>query len=119
MESLINKIKQRQEILSEYFQHLTSQKNELIDSTGDYVSVIDKKRNHYMLIRLGWSETGYIHKVLLHIDINHETGNLWVQQNNTEILPDQDLAEKGILRSDFVLGFRPAWMRGLSGLAVA
>jgi hypothetical protein len=119
MESLNEKIHKRQEILSEYINLLSLEKNSNSGTNGNYASVIDKEGNHFMLIRVGWTEQGFIHKVLLHIDINAETGNLWIQQNNTEILPDKDLEAKGITRADFVLGFRPAWMRGLSGLAVA
>lgn len=60
-----------------------------------------------------------MYAVLLHLDINAETGNIWVQQNNTEILIDIDLAEKGVPKNHFVLGFRPASMRSFSDYAMA
>lgn len=119
MEALINRIRERQTILSDYFKGLAFEKNNAIGSTKDYAAVIDLESNHFLLIRNGWSDQGFSHKVLLHMDINSDTGNIWVQQNNTEILPDVDLAEKGLQRSDFVVGFRPAWMREQSGFAAA
>ncbi len=119
MESLKFKIQNRQDILASYIERLATEKNTALGSVGGYFAVTDRAHNHFMLIRMGWTDRGFIHKVLLHLDINPESGNIWVQQNNTEILPDRDLAEYGITRSDFVLGFRPEWMRGQAGFATA
>ncbi|WP_353481359.1 element excision factor XisI family protein [Haliscomenobacter sp.] len=119
METLSDKIKIRQEILSKYFKNLATERNQSLGSTKDYAAVVDLEDNHFILIRNGWTEQGFSYKVLLHLDINPNTGNIWVQQNNTEILPDEDLSPKGLHRSDFVIGFRPAWMRGQAGFAAA
>lgn len=119
MESLSEKIQKRQQILAKYFRELEVKKNSAIGSEGNYAAIIDLERNHFLLIRSGWNDQGFVHKVLLHMDINAETGNIWVQQNNTEILPDVDLADEGIVKSDFVIGFRPEWMRGQAGFAAA
>jgi len=119
MESLKSKIQKRQDVLAAYVERLASEKNTSLGSTGGYHSVVDREHNHFMLIRVGWTDKGFVHRVLLHLDINPESGNIWVQQNNTEILPDRDLAEHGIQRSDFVVGFRPEWMRGQAGFATA
>lgn len=119
MESLTEKIQKRQQILAKYFRSLEEKKNNAIGSEGNYAAVIDLEQNHFLLIRSGWTDQGFTHKVLLHMDINPETGNIWVQQNNTVILPDVDLADQGIVKGDFVIGFRPEWMRGQAGYAAA
>lgn len=46
-------------------------------------------------------------------------GQIWVQQNNTELLLDEILTEKGVEPSDIILGFRPDWMRRLAQVAAA
>lgn len=119
MESLNSKIQKRQDIIANYVERLAAEKNAALGSGGGYAAVVDREHNHFMLIRVGWTDKGFVHRVLLHLDINPGSGNIWVQQNNTEILPDRDLADKGINRSDFVVGFRPEWMRGQAGYAVA
>ena len=119
MEALTDKIQKRQAILSNYFRSLAQERNNALGSTRDHAAVIDLEGSHFLLIRNGWSEQGFSHRVLLHMDINPKTGNIWVQQNNTEILPDIELAEAGLQRSDFVVGFRPAWMREQEGFAAA
>lgn len=111
MESLTSLIEQRRTLLTAYFNQLAEQKNSALGAPGTCFSVIDPVHDHYMLIRNGWINGHYIHRVLLHIDINQETGQLWVMQNSTEILPDQDLAEHDLRPEDFVPGFRPAWIR--------
>jgi XisI protein len=119
MESLTLKIQQWQDILSTYVEQLAAQKNNALGSSGGYQAIVDREHNHFMLIRVGWTDKDFVHRVLLHLNINSASGNIWVQQNNTEILPDLDLAEKGIHKSDFVIGFRPEWMRGQAGFAVS
>ena len=119
MEPLKDRVKTRQLLLANYFEQLADERNNALGSPGGYSAVIDQEHNHFMLLRVGWTDSGFVHKVLLHFDLNPQTGNIWVQQNNTEILPDRDLADKGIQKSDFVLGFRPEWMRGEAGFARA
>ena len=57
-----------------------------------------------------------MHFVLLHLDIKPD-GKVWVQQNNTEHLLAQELPPYGVPVEDIVVGFRPAYMRGMTEAA--
>jgi hypothetical protein len=119
MDILKNKIKKYQKILATYIQELADENNTSLGNDVTYQAIIDVKANHFQLVRMGWQQNRSLYAVLIHLDINAETGNIWVQQNNTEILLDEDLEKKGIPKKHFVLGFRPAQMRVFSDYAVA
>jgi hypothetical protein len=69
---------------------------------------------------MGWNKEKFVFSVLIHLTINTETGNIWIQQNNTEIELDFELEKfANIPKEHLVLGFRPEYMRELSEYAVA
>jgi XisI protein len=118
MVNLEKKIKSHQKVLTNYVEQLAQERNESLGSTGGYQAVTDVKHNQFQLIHISWHERKFYFKVLLHFSIHPETGNIWVQQNNTEIPLDTDFNAMGIPKSNLVLGFRPADMRELSDFAV-
>jgi XisI protein len=118
MVSLEKKIKLHQKTLANYVEQLAKERNESLGSTGGYQAVTDLKHNQFQLIHISWHERQFYFKVLLHFSIHPETGNIWVQQNNTEIPLDVDFSNLGIPKSHLVIGFRPADMRELSEYAV-
>ena len=118
MDNLEKKIKHHQKILSNYVEQLAKERNESLGSTGGYQAITDLKHNHFQLIHISWHDRQFYFKVLLHFSIHSKTGNIWVQQNNTEIPLDVDFSKMGIPKSHLVLGFRPADMRELSDYAV-
>lgn len=118
MDNLEKKIKKHQKVLTNYVEKLAKERNESLGSTGGYQAITDLKHNQFQLIHISWFERQFHFKVLLHFSIHPETGNIWVQQNNTEIPLDVDFGNMGIAKSRLVLGFRPADMRELSGFAV-
>ena len=94
--------------------------NDEIGEEVKYQAVVDLEGNHFQLLKLGWYKRQFFYAVLLHLDINAETGNIWVQQNNTEILLDEELKKfAGIPKKHFVLGFRPEFAWKHSEFAVA
>ena len=119
MYTIKNQIKKYQKVLATYVQDLAHDYNNSLGNDMTYQAIIDKEGNHFQLVRIGWHQNRFLYAVLIHFDINPETGNIWVQQNNTEILLDEDLEKKGIPKNHFVLGFRPANMRVYSDYAVA
>ncbi|MDZ4683380.1 MAG: element excision factor XisI family protein [Saprospiraceae bacterium] len=84
-----------------------------------YQVIADAKRNHFQLVRLGWHNHKFNYLVLLHFDLNPETGKIWIQQNNTEWLVADDLEDRGVEQSDIVLGFKPEYIRALGSYAVS
>jgi XisI protein len=73
--------------------------------------------HHYQLLRIGWHNNRFIHTIMFHFDIIGE--KVWIQQNNTDVLIADELMERGVLRSDIVLGFVPENARQHSGFSVA
>lgn len=119
MDNIQSKIVKHQKVLAEYITELAEERNNGIGRKLTYQAIIDTKNNHFQLVKLGWLKQRYIYKVLMHLDISSETGNIWVQQNNTEMLIDRDLAKYDIPQKHFVAGFHPPNMREDTEFAVA
>lgn len=105
--------------LAEYVKALAMEYNNALGAELTYVPVVDLESDHFQLVKMGWHDHQFIFVVLIHFDINPETGNIWIQQNNTERLIDEELAKFDIPKKHLVLGFRPAYMREHSDYAVA
>jgi len=118
METIVDKIKNYQGILTTYVENLAKEYNESLGSLGGYQAITDLITNQFQLIQIGWLKEKFHFYVLLHFSIHPETGNIWVQQNNTEIELDAELEALGVPKSHLVLGFRPADLRALSEYAV-
>jgi len=118
MENIRLKIGKYQKNLSVYIEGLAHEYNNALGNEMTYQPIIDTKHNHFQLVIMGWVGNKFIYEVLIHLDIHPETGNIWVQQNNTEILIDEDLEGYDIPKKHFVLGFRPASVRPHSKYAV-
>lgn len=119
MDSIKSKAKKYQKILAEYVRLLATEYNNALGHELNYVPIVDLQGHHFQLIKMGWHGHQFIFVVLIHFDINPETGNIWIQQNNTERLLDEELAKFGIPKKHLVLGFRPEYMRAQSDYAVA
>ena len=78
--------------------------------------IFDDKRGHYLLMSAGWQGHNFIYGTIFHIDIRKD-GKIWVQQDNTDAAIVEDLLEKGIPKSDIVLGFHSPYMRKLTDFA--
>jgi hypothetical protein len=81
--------------------------------------IADLLRNHYQLIRIGWGkDDDFIHHTIFHFDIKPD-GKVWIQANWTDIDVAQELVERGLEKSDIVIGFQPPRHRQYTGYAVA
>ena len=80
--------------------------------------IVDKDRNHFQLVTVGWREgKHFVYIVAFHFDIID--GKVWIQQNNTEAQIADELVERGIPKTDIVIGFQSPKVRELSGFAAA
>ena len=80
--------------------------------------IIDKEHHFYQLLMVGWRDsTHYIHTTAFHFAIIE--GKIWIHQNNTEALIADELVERGVSKSDIVLGFIAPEVRAYTGFAVA
>jgi XisI protein len=69
--------------------------------------LVDTKSIHYQAVTLGWDKNSFAYSTVLHFDIKND--KIWIQQNWTDILLDDELIKMGVDRSDIVLGFLPVY----------
>lgn len=82
------------------------------DEFSETQVVLDDERGHYILLDIGWQEKKRTYLPFLHIDVNPD-GKVWVQHDGTDLIIAEQLAQKGIPKSDIVLGFRAPHVRPL------
>lgn len=120
MDNVQLKIEKYQKVLSNYINNLANEANETLDESIKYQAIIDTQNNHFQLVIIGWEADNFTYSVLIHLDIHPKTGNIWIQQNNTEIEIDVELEKiADIPKKHFVLGFRPDYVRKYSDYAIA
>lgn len=69
----------------------------------------DTERDHYQLMRVGWRGLNRVYHTVLHFDIRD--GQVWLQQNTTDVDVGQELVEMGVAKEDIVLGLHPPYKR--------
>ncbi len=77
----------------------------------------DEERDHYMLLRLGWTPKGRLFVPTLYARIRN--GKIWIENDWTEAGLATELLERGVPAEDVVLAFHPPEMRPYTEFAVA
>ncbi|MGB0561495.1 MAG: XisI protein [Spirulinaceae cyanobacterium] len=78
---------------------------ELAHEDEGAVLVFDKERDRYLLLHNQWrKDESRVYGCAIHLDLIDD--KIWVQHNSTEIALDQELCDRGVKPTDFVLGFR-------------
>jgi hypothetical protein len=80
-------------------------------------ALIDRERDRFMLITLGWNAGQRVHFCLVHIDLVN--GKVWIEKDNTEDGVAVELVQAGIPKSQIVLAFRSQEVRKQTEYAVA
>ena len=80
-------------------------------------AIIDRDRDHYEVMHVGWDGVRRVHGSVVHIDLRG--GKVWVQYDGTSRPVAEELVAAGIPREDIVLAFHPADLRPLTGFGVA
>ena len=104
------------ELLKEYQSYLSTAngiQNQIIEPE----TVFDLNDNHFQLLLKGWKGYQQVFKIAFHIDIIEN--KIWIQQNNTEFRIADELIEKGVPKTDIVLGFISPKERIYTDFAVA
>lgn len=78
--------------------------------------VLDRERDHYHLMSVGWDEYERIRGSILHIDI--KDGKIWIQHDGTEEGIANRLLEWGVPPQDIVLAFHAPYKRKYTKFAV-
>jgi XisI protein len=71
--------------------------------------IFDHSRDRYLVIHHSWRGEYRIYGCAMHLDIIE--GQVWIQQNSTEIFIDRELIERGVAKKDIILGFRSPTIR--------
>lgn len=111
----MDKINQYQNIICSVLEEYAKIEKTLTPNVKSHL-IIDESNHHYQLISIGWHKKKYIYTVAFHISISND--KVWIQQNNTDVLIADELEEKGIQKSDIILGFIPEKYRSHTGFAV-
>jgi mRNA-degrading endonuclease HigB of HigAB toxin-antitoxin module len=74
---------------------------------GSYVipeikSILLKDKDHYLIIRMGWSNDQNLYSIIAHIAIFDE--KIWIYRNNTEYDFEEELTQQGVSKEDIVFG---------------
>ena len=79
--------------------------------------VIDRARDHYLLVNVGWRDIDRTYGNPVHLDI--KDGKIWLQQDMTDYRIAEKLLEKGVPKEDIVLAFHAPEMRPYTEFAAA
>ncbi|MEM9885761.1 MAG: XisI protein [Bacteroidota bacterium] len=104
----MDKIKKYQQILIETIESY-AKRWERPDDPLQNIVIADVERGHFQFLRMGWKENDYIFGAVFHFDIIDD--KVWVQENRTDILIAEELVERGIPKTDIVLGLQPPYAR--------
>lgn len=81
--------------------------------------IVDEPQGHYLLCDVGWEKDRWMYASFVHIDIKTD-GKVWLQHDGTDLRIADWLVQKGIPKSDIVLGFHaPAQRQHIPEFAVA
>jgi hypothetical protein len=99
-----------QDLLSDYSRRRTTPD---IDSQCNF----DIQRDHYQIVNVGWENDRRVYGCVIHLDIINQ--KIWLQYNGTEIDIAEKLCDRGVPKTDIVLGFQPAYRRPMTEYAVS
>lgn len=71
--------------------------------------IFDKERDRYLVMHVGWRKDYRIYGCAIQLDIIE--GQVWIQNNSTEVYVDRELIKLGIAPKDIILGFRSPSIR--------
>jgi hypothetical protein len=81
--------------------------------------IIDDENGHYLMYSVGWEGMHWVYGSFVHIDVK-DNGRIWLQHDGTDLHIAEELAKRGIPKSDIVIGFQPPHARPLmEGFATA
>lgn len=80
--------------------------------------IADTEHHHYQLLYSGWQGMQFVHFIVFHFQIKSD-GKVWLLVNQTDVKIAEELVERGIPKSDIVLGFQPPQYRQFTEYAAA
>ena len=101
-----------QRILTEYSTLVNRQPRPGVET----VCVFDEKRDHYLLLTIGWVEDQRVRNTTLYVRLRDE--QFWVEEDWTEEGIATELVRAGVPKEDIVLAFHAPYKRPYTGFGV-
>lgn len=79
--------------------------------------VINRDRNHFMLLHEGWENHRRVYGTIIHVEIRD--GKIWIHYDGIEDGITEELVAAGVPKNQIVLAFHPPEIRQHTGYAVA
>lgn len=98
------------ELLNQYAQNKPSFGNIEVET------IFDVEQDRYQIVQMGWHHDRRVYHCVMHIDIRN--GKIWIMHNTTEHELELELMERGVPKSEIVLGLHPPELRQFTGYAV-
>ena len=87
-------------------------------SKTEWLPICDDERNEYLLMDVGWEENeDRTYLTVFHFRIKND--KIYVEQDNTDANPVQQMLDAGVPKEDIVLAFYSPSHRALTDFAVA
>ena len=103
--------------ISEYRQIVCDFLEDFIKYDVSAQLIFDIDRDRYLVMHNEWRNESRIYGCAMQLDIID--GQIWIQQNSTEIYIDRELIQRGVAPKDIILGFRsPSIRQHLASLLV-
>ena len=64
--------------------------------------IINEDSSHFIQLTFGWNNEDYIHQTVFHLEVKLN-GQVWVHENRSDILIDDELTNAGIATEDIIL----------------
>ena len=98
----MDKIEQYKEIIKTELKNWEGYHNSDMPNI-EYQLIIDQNQEQFILLSVGWHNESYIHNWLFHLQL--KDGQVWIHEDMTDAGIAKLLQEKGVPKSDIVLGF--------------
>ncbi len=107
----MDKIEKYKKIVRKIVEEVVAMSPEIEDGIENQL-ITDDEHGHYLYFGVGW-ETGtnnWFYATFIHIDVK-PNGRVWLQHDGTDLRIANRLTERGIPKSDIVIGFQPPYVR--------
>ena len=111
----MDKIEKYEKVVTGIIKEYEGRKYANLDAENEVI--IDRENRRYEVVTIGWDGNHRIHSAVLHFDILN--GKIWIQQDQTEYGIANELLEKGVPKSDIVLGYMSMRRREEHDFAIA
>lgn len=103
----VNKHKQIVRELMEYIASIAPSSKDV-----EIQKIVDDINGHYLMYSVGWEGMHWVYGSFVHIDVK-PNGRVWIQHDGTDLNIAEELAQRGIPKSNIVIGFQAPHARPL------